>query len=223
MVTKPADQTLIDAVRWGNRIAALRALREGADVLAKDENGNDVVLIAGGLSHWLIVEDLLLCGADVEAQTAGYGSRLIHLAAEDGDWGAVCRLLHFKASINVVNRFGETPLDLASRNSHHRVVELLLQNGARPESEMLHVKDIAEKVAADYTIQHFGERYACLCGHGLSLHTKQSSFCEGIIRHQNGDEELCTCDAFADVWGRGVPSLQPEYRSLFGDYDLESF
>ena len=88
---------------------------------------------------------------------------------------------------------------------------------------MLHVKDITEKVAADYTIQHFGERYACLCSHGLSLHAKQVGFCEGIIRHQDGDEELCTCDAFADVWGREVPSLQPEYRSLFGDYDLGSF
>jgi Ankyrin repeats (3 copies) len=221
--SKTAEQKLIEAIRWGNRIEVLRVIKEGASIRTKDEYGNDVILMAGGLGHWLIVNDLLLCGADVEAQVAVSGNRLVHFAAADGNWNIICQLMHFKPSLNVVNNFGDTPLDLARRNKRHRVVELLEQNGARANAEMRHIKDILDVVASDYAIQHFGEKYACLCNHGLSRHSDETGRCEEVIRRPNGDEELCTCDAFADVWGREVPIYQPENRALFSDYDLERY
>jgi ankyrin repeat protein len=219
----PVEQKLIDAVRWGNRVALAHAIGEGASVLLKDEHGNDIILVAGRLDHWDIVSILLHCKANVEAESVRGGNRLIHLAAAGGHWAAVCELIRFKASLNAVNKFGDTALDIAIRNNHRRVIELLYQNGGRAQSEMYHVGEIAHKVAADYTTQHFGEPYACLCNHGLSFHTDGGGRCDAVTRRRNGDEELCACDSFADVWGREVPANQFKYRISFGDHDLESF
>lgn len=223
MTIKTVEQNLIDAVRWGNRVAVALAVKEGASVLTKDEQGNDVVLMAARLDHWDIVSILLHCRADVEAQSARGGNRLMHLAAAGGQWGAACELIRFKASLNPVNRFGDTPLDLATRNNHRRVIELLHQNGARAKSEMYHVGDIAHQVVARLTAQLYGEPYACHCNHGLSLHAGSAGRCDAVTRRPNGDEELCTCDAFADVWGRKVPAHEFDYRATFGDADLEFF
>lgn len=221
MKDKTVEQKLIEAVRWDNRIEVLLALKGGASVHTKDEIGNDVVLLAAGLNRWVIVDDLLRCGSNVEAQTVGGGNRLIHFAAANGEWAAICGLIRFKSSLNIANNYGDTPLDLAIRNNHYRVIELLQHNGARAQSEMIHVRDVAMKVAKDYTIEHFGEEYACLCGHGLSHHA--ASGCNEVLRYANGDEELCTCDMFSDVWGREVPEHQFAYRGTFGDYDLEPY
>jgi ankyrin repeat protein len=199
---KPIEQKLIEAIRWGNRIAVLLAMKGGASVLTKDDCGNDVVLLAAGLNHWIIVDDLLHCGANVETQSTGGGNRLMHFAAANGEWAAICRLIRFKASLNPANNYGDTPLDIAIRNNHHRVIELLHQNGGRAQSEMHHVRDIAMKVAKEYTIQHFGEEYACLCGHGLSYHANAAYCCNGLVQYKSGEAELCVCDMFSDVWGR---------------------
>lgn len=131
--------------------------------------------------------------------------------------------MHSKVSLNTLNSFGETPLELALWGGHARVAEFLERNGARAKAELHHIKDILDNVATTYTTQHFGEKYACLCNHGLSLHTIDTGHCDGVIRHPNGDEELCTCDTFADVWGREIPVYQPEFREVFGDYDLAPF
>ncbi len=221
MTNKPVEQKLIEAIRWDNRIEVLLALKGGANIYTKDEIGNDVVLLAAGLNHWVIVDDLLRCGANVEAQTVGGGNRLIHFAAANGEWAAICGLIRFKASLNVANNYGDTPLDLAIRNNRYQVIDLLQSNGARAKSEMHHVRDVARKVAKEYTIEHFGEEYACLCGHGLSHHA--SGGCNGVLMYANGDEELCTCDMFSDVWEREVPEYHFSYRGVFGDYDLEPY
>lgn len=217
MTIKPIEQKLVDAIRWGNRVAVLLAIKGGASVQTKDEHGNDVVLLAGRLNQWAIVSDLLHCGANVHARSARGGNTLMHLAAANGGYGAICELIRFKASLNTVNKFGDTPLDLAIKNNRHRAVALLEQNGARAKSGMHHIKHIAEKVAADYTTKLYGEPYACLCGHGLSHHGDETAWCDGVVRRSNGDEELCGCDAFADVWGRAVPVFQ---REVFGEDDF---
>lgn len=216
MNNQSIEQKLIEAIRWGNRIEVILAIKGGASVHTKDGHGNEVVLLAATLNHWLVVDDLLHLKAHVEAQTISGGNRLVHYAAAHGEWGALCSLFRFKASMNVVNRFGDTPLDVAIRNNHQRVIEFLRQNGARAKAEFHHVRDVAMNVARDYTAKHFGEEYACLCEHGLSHHSNEVGHCQTVIRKSNGDEELCNCDSFADVWGREVPSRQHAYRDTFG-------
>jgi Ankyrin repeat. len=219
MKEKTVEQNLVEAVRWGHRIEVLLAIKGGASVHTKDEIGNDIVLLAAGLNHWTIVDDLLICGANVEAQTIRGCNRLIHYAAANGEWAATCGLIRFKALLNVANKYGDTPLDLAVRNNHYRVIDLLRQNHARATSEMHHIGDVLRKLLKDYTIEHFGEEYVCLCNHGLRHHT--SGGCDGIVRSVKGDEELCSCDMFADIWGREVPKDQFDYSHIAADYDSE--
>jgi ankyrin repeat protein len=221
METKTAAQRLIEAVRCGDRIAALLSIKAGANPNTVDETGNAVALIAGSLNYWDIVDDLLRCGANVEAQIPRTSHRLLHLAAAKGEWEAVCRLIRCRASLNPTNWNGQTPLDLSVWHQHHRVSELLEQNGARAQAQFHNVGDIAYKIARDYTIRYYGEAYACMCGHGLSKHAHDLGSCSGYNKLSSGMHESCTCDAFSDIWGREVPVEKFVYRALFGNDDLD--
>ena len=54
----------------------------------------------------------------------------LHKAAQSGHAGMVELLLRKDASVEALNRFNNTPLDLAILYTHTSVVELLLEKGA---------------------------------------------------------------------------------------------
>ena len=54
-------------------------------------------------------------------------------AAHNGHHDVVSVLLAHGATVDIVNRRGETALDIATRQGHVRVMEILLGNIASPE------------------------------------------------------------------------------------------
>ena len=70
------------------------------------------------------------------ADTGDYDRRCaIHVAAAEGKLDAVKMLLSHGASINVSDRWGETPLDGAAKNGQIEVATYLLNNGAQYGAE----------------------------------------------------------------------------------------
>jgi ankyrin repeat protein len=59
----------------------------------------------------------------------------LHLAASEGHYEAAEFLIHAGANVNVMDRWGSTPLQDAITASHDRVAELLMKHGARVEKD----------------------------------------------------------------------------------------
>ncbi|CAG0896417.1 unnamed protein product [Cyprideis torosa] len=74
-----------------------------------------------------VVKLLLHHGADPEAVTSPLNRTPLHLAATPE---TATLLIDNGAEVNVRDRWGQTPLHLASRRGHHSIVDLLLAHGA---------------------------------------------------------------------------------------------
>jgi ankyrin repeat protein len=129
-------------------------LNNGADVNARDDNGDTALILATSEMnweelHWLIqhggdfnafvkvtnemrrrvVHLLLEHGADVNARGNNGNTALIQ-ASIYGHAEAVLLLLERGAHVNALNNTGQTPLIAASEFGHTDVVRLLLELGA---------------------------------------------------------------------------------------------
>lgn len=54
----------------------------------------------------------------------------VHLAAENGHWEVLQKLVTFGCTIDDLDKNGESPLHFASRSGHLKCVEILLRNKA---------------------------------------------------------------------------------------------
>jgi ankyrin repeat protein len=64
----------------------------------------------------------------------------LHLAASEGHYEAADFLINAGANVNVMDRWGSTPLQDAITASHDRVAELLMKHGARVEKDTQKIK-----------------------------------------------------------------------------------
>ena len=136
-------------------------LRNGANVEAKDENGNTPLLVAVKACRYhgvdcnpsyKVAELLLQNGANVEAKDENWEAPLIvalKLAGYTGiDWKGRYKLLELLlrkgANVEAKDKYGESPLITAINgfkysdadwNAQKKVVELLLQKGANVQVE----------------------------------------------------------------------------------------
>jgi ankyrin repeat protein len=128
-----ADNTLVDAVRSGNR-AAVRALLKKPTAVNRPLPDGTTAL------HWAVEADdlettdlLIRAGADVKV-VSRYGVTALALAAENGNAAIVERLLRAGADPQTASPEGETALMTASRAGSTAVVKLLLSHGASPDA-----------------------------------------------------------------------------------------
>ncbi|WP_257283352.1 sigma-70 family RNA polymerase sigma factor [Endozoicomonas sp. SESOKO1] len=84
----------------------------------------------------------------INKSTKGNFSRLLKLAVLTGVDKAVQVHLKSKASVNVQDSDGTTPLILAAQKGHFKICRLLLENGADPE-----LPDYSGKKAQDYAVE----------------------------------------------------------------------
>ncbi|MBO9481016.1 sigma-70 family RNA polymerase sigma factor [Salinisphaera sp. G21_0] len=84
----------------------------------------------------------------ISKSTKGNFSRLLKLAVLTGVEKAVQVQLKSKASVNVQDSDGTTPLILAVQKGHFKICRLLLENGADPE-----LPDYSGKKALDYAVE----------------------------------------------------------------------
>jgi ankyrin len=105
---------------------------------------NERLWMAVSLRDWDGVRAALEDGADVDYATPEGRSAVLHVAAMDGSADIVSLLLRRGANVNIVGKFGATPLitavsSIVSKTPDKiRVVQLLVANGAdvrRPDSD----------------------------------------------------------------------------------------
>lgn len=71
-------------------------------------------------------------GSSTDAVDTRTGNSLLHRAALECNEAAAIFLVHHRAVPNHRNTHGEAPIHLAAQNGLHKLVEVLLQNGADP-------------------------------------------------------------------------------------------
>ncbi|KAF8763623.1 Serine/threonine-protein phosphatase 6 like protein [Argiope bruennichi] len=105
--------------------------------------------LAAKLGHKIIVETLIIKGADVNAVTAVDKVTPLHNAASGGNHEVVKILLNQKAKINARSADGSSPLHLAVYPGHTSVVKLLIENGAN-----VNIADYKNRTAIELAVAH---------------------------------------------------------------------
>ena len=142
------DNYLFDAIGLDDPDKVERALNNGADVNAKNNNDDWAALIeASYYGHTEIVGILLDKGADVSSKTKKGDTALIH-ASYRGHIEIVRMLLKNRADVNARNDDGGTALIAASETGQTEIVSDLLKNGAD-----VHAKDDTDYTAIEWAVE----------------------------------------------------------------------
>ena len=120
---------LLDACKNGNIDLVKKMLSYGADVNAKNNNGNTPLHLASRKGHTEIVKLLLEHGADANVKNND-GETAFDWASYEGHTEIVKLSLEYGADVNVKDNDGNTPLRWASSNGQTEIVKLLLEYGA---------------------------------------------------------------------------------------------
>ncbi len=120
---------LLDAAREGDIPGIQEALKNGANLAEKNNDGDTALLLAARYGHLKTVQWLLGNGASLaEKNNNGYTAML--LAALGGKLKTVQWLLDHEASLAEKNNEGDTALLLSAWNGNLETVEWLLDHGA---------------------------------------------------------------------------------------------
>jgi ankyrin repeat protein len=126
--TKAMAAELVAAIRNGDTQAVRTMLDNGADVNARDAEGNTPLILASFYASPQCVELLINKGAEVNAANKAGATALIRAAT---DYDKTRSLVAGGAKVRARSALGNTPLILAARRAgNSRTVELLLERGA---------------------------------------------------------------------------------------------
>jgi ankyrin repeat protein len=140
----------LGAAERGDLSSVTSSLAKGADINARNNNGQTALMLACSGGHKDVVQFLIAKGADVNLTTtaqiitamkmsAGFsgtaeiysiGSTALIFASEHGHKEVVQLLLSKGAKVNAKTDWGDTALLNASAYGHKEVVQMLLAKGA---------------------------------------------------------------------------------------------
>jgi len=128
------ETALMEAARRGNLPTVRALLSSKADINAKEtKGGQNALMWAASQRHTAVVEELVRRGADVNAG-AKSGFTPLMFAAQRNDVDTAGILLRAGVDVNHVQSEGQfTPLIIAAAMVNTRMVDLLLDNGAKPD------------------------------------------------------------------------------------------
>ncbi len=135
LMTGARADDLMSAAGRGDLVAVNTLIAHGADVNAKDGNGQTALYWATTGGHTDVMQTLLAHGADVNAKNIS-GQTALEVAAQLGHNDVVKTLLARGADVNAQDEFGYTALEVAAQFGHNDVVKTLLAHGAD-----VHAKD----------------------------------------------------------------------------------
>jgi len=122
--------TIHDAAKSGDLAQIQGLVVQGADVNAKTTRDETPLMVASLAGKGEVVNYLLQRGANINARSAS-GLTALHAAAYAGQAEIVSLLVAKGAAVNdASNRFGTTPLLMASEENHIETVRTLLGHGA---------------------------------------------------------------------------------------------
>jgi ankyrin repeat protein len=131
--TATGAPTLVEAVKSGDRAAALELARDAAAVNTAEADGTTALHWAVRQNDLELVERLLRSGADVNAANR-YGVTPLRLGAVNGDAKLLERLLDAGGDVNTAGKDGETLLMTVARGGHVEAARLLVERGAEIEA-----------------------------------------------------------------------------------------
>jgi ankyrin repeat protein len=123
------DRRVVDAVKAGNKAAAVALIQQKADVNVPEADGTTALSWAVRQNDVELVDRLIRAGANVKAANR-YGVTPLYLAALNGSGDVILKLLKEGAGANDASTEGETALMTASRSGHVAAVKVLLESGA---------------------------------------------------------------------------------------------
>jgi ankyrin repeat protein len=121
--------TLVDAVRFGDRAAALEMIAKGVDVNAASPDGSTALGWAVQRDDLDLVQRLLKAGAKVNVRNEN-GASPMSVALPIGNAAIIELLLQGGADPNAANADGFPPLMVLARTRHAAAAEVLIKHGA---------------------------------------------------------------------------------------------
>jgi len=104
-------------------------IHHGADLI--NEDGRDKPLVvAARAGHLAVVKLLLQKGAVIDQVEGQSGKTALHVATQEGHEDVVEHLLNCGASVNKVDRLGNTALHLSAKTPYVTIAVLLIDRGA---------------------------------------------------------------------------------------------
>ena len=125
-----AASELLDAIHDQNIGRVSSAIKSGADVNAKDEEGFFPLYYSIAYDSPELTLLLLEAGADVHQKGPRYAMPMIAHAAAIGNMKIVQQLLHYKADPKAKDKFGGTAIEEAAYNGFGKIAKLLTNHGA---------------------------------------------------------------------------------------------
>lgn len=121
---------LLWAVRTGNQAGCEVLLSRGADIIARDRDGNSAIHHAVLMGRQELIDFLLSAGADVNG-TNNRGQTALHLSTIAGEFQTARLLLDRGASLDLPDEAGNTPLHIAAGEGNLELCEYFLYLGAK--------------------------------------------------------------------------------------------
>lgn len=136
---------LLQALKKGDMYGIKTNALKGANVNARNDDGEPALLIAAGMRQAGVVKFLIEQGAHVNAASSKDKETPLMRAVEQADRTSVAVLLYYGADPDIGDSLGETPLMKAARLGHKDLIELLIEANAD-----LHLGDNTGLTALDY-------------------------------------------------------------------------
>ena len=124
-----ADNTVVQAIKSGDRAAALRLIDTHADVNQPESNGTTALIWAVHQNDVEMVDRLIKAGANVSS-TNNYGASAMSEAAIVGNVAILEKLLKAGAKADFPNADGQTALMILARTDNIEAAKLLIRKGA---------------------------------------------------------------------------------------------
>jgi ankyrin repeat protein len=140
-------------------------LKQGADINAKNNEGDTALMVAAYKNHREIVEALSAAKADINAKNR-YGNTAVMWAALHGRANAVQALIVADADLNAKDNYSYTALMWAALNNRPAIVELLIaadadKNIVNEKDDNKKARDFArDKIAYDEAVAAGEKQYA---------------------------------------------------------------
>ncbi|MGZ5078099.1 MAG: ankyrin repeat domain-containing protein [Usitatibacter sp.] len=130
----PAPMDIHSAARSGHVEDVQAALKNGADLNARDSWGRTPLIVALQQGKAPVVEMLVSAGASLAA-TDAWGRTPLLVATQLKNTAAIRLMLEKRSDVNAANKNDITPLIAAAQSSNREAAGMLLAAGAAPDLE----------------------------------------------------------------------------------------